>query len=487
MSIHPTLRIFSCIAVLLVSIAIFGSTLFGKGPVGQPPLTYSVPLSVRSVPETSEFVTASCRIDFIAILKQAGAVGMVDQQTIRLFRIDSHGQEIEEPVQFSPENQPRREKLQVLPGTNPADDGQSSASGPQASGRLSWIVGKSTGSRNYRLQFNVPRDGRFQQVPFAPENYRAFDADGRATSPADFPVMQLHPQWPMDGVVNLLDGKEMLTTYHIGPTTVPSTALTIRRPYFYPVIGPDGVPLTEFGKPHDPTGSHAHHYSLWIAHAGVNGKDFWSEKGGVIVHEQLPVMEDGPIFCQLTQKTRWVIENVDLMHERRTMTAYHTLGRFRILDFDLEYAPSGDSPVELAKTTFGFLSMRVAQSMTVFDGGGEITNSNGDRNEASVHLKHADWIDLSGPIAAGKWGGIAIFDDRHNPNHPTAFHCRDDGWACASFNKDAPHTLLPGKPLHLKYRVFLHSGNAKTADVQHCYDDYEADPEISIGRPFAKE
>jgi hypothetical protein len=276
-------------------------------------------------------------------------------------------------------------------------------------------------------------------------------------------------------------GEKLLTTYHIGPTTLPATGGSVRRPFFYPVMGPDGIPLTEFGKPHDPTGSHKHHYSLWIAHNKVGGKDFWSEQGGAIVHEQLVEQEDGPVFCRIVQKTKWIFDKVDLMHERRTLTAYDTPDNFRLIDVDLEFTAAGKEPVELGKTTFGFLAARVAQSMTVFDGGGEILTSAGNRNEAGAHMSHGDWIDQSGPIAPGKWGGIAIFDHPKNPNHPTGFHCRNDGWACASFNMESAYTLKPGEPLHLHYRVLLHRGDAKAGEVQRRYEEYAASPIVKIG------
>src|SRR3954466_13625167 len=62
--------------------------------------------------------------------------------------------------------------------------------------------------------------------------------------------------------------------------------------YFYPVLGPGGVPMTRNypmvrdseGEEHD----HPHHRSLWYSHGAVNGVDFWSEgsKAGKILHDK---------------------------------------------------------------------------------------------------------------------------------------------------------------------------------------------------------
>ncbi|HZK80834.1 MAG TPA: PmoA family protein [Humisphaera sp.] len=450
------------------------------------PLLLSVPIDVTELPANAEYVVASCPLDFGRILQVRKAAVMVDEHSIRLFHIGANGVETEEPVQFSPTPQARLKDAKLLPDTSPAVSyrGEFSATeaGPRSSGMLTWIAhGTKNGAQRFRLEFAIPRSGRMVQVPFLPQNFRTFRPDGSATPIAQFPTMQLHPQWPFDSIVNMNDGEKLLTTYHIGPTTAPTTPGEIRRPFFYPVIGPDGIPLTDFGKPHDPTGSHRHHYSLWIAHHDVGGKDFWGEQGGAIVNEQLTRMEDGPIFCRIVQKTRWIFDHIDMMHERRTMTAYKTPDGFRLLDIEMEFTPAGKEPVILGKTTFGFLSARVAQSMNVFDGGGEIVNSNGDRNENGAHLKHGDWIDQSGPIAPGKWGGIAIFDSPQNLHHPTGFHCRNDGWACASFNIDQAYTLEAAKPLDLKYRVLLHRGDSRVGEISRRYEEYVATPKVAVG------
>ena len=165
------------------------------------------------------------------------------------------------------------------------------------------------------------------------------------------------------------------------------------------------------------------------------------------------------------------------------MTLYAGGDGFRILDLDLEFAPAGAEAVELGKTTFGFLAARVAQSMTPFDGGGEILNARGDRNEHAAHLKRAEWIDQSGPVAPGTWNGIALLDHPGNPNHPTGWHCRNDGWAGAAVCMEGPLRIEPGKALRLRYRVLLHQGNAVEGRVAQRYDEYRASPSVLWGEP----
>ncbi|GAF69672.1 unnamed protein product, partial [marine sediment metagenome] len=65
----------------------------------------------------------------------------------------------------------------------------------------------------------------------------------------------------------------------------------VPRPYFYPVIGPTGVPIIRHwpmkeGK--NEAKDHVHHRSLWFTHGEINGHDFWGEGGnsGKIVHDK---------------------------------------------------------------------------------------------------------------------------------------------------------------------------------------------------------
>lgn len=468
------------------------------------PLRLSLPIEVSGLPADGEPAPVSCSVDFTGMLQRLKVAGAVDEHTLRLHRLVPGG-EVEEPVQFVAWPQARAGKRELLPGTSPQVSylteraADQTADLPRQAGELCWLArAGADGTQRYRLSFGVPRGGRFIQVPYAPQNLRALDGEGRATPIAAFPVMQIRPQWPLDGRLHLSEANRLVTSYHLGPTLAEAglPAVPLRRPFLYPVNGPDGLPLTEFGKAHDPTGSHAHHYSLWIAHARVAGHDYWSETGGLIAHDRWERLEDGPVFCRVVQRARWVRDRVEDLRERRVLTVYRAVGDVRLLDLELEFSPAGAQPVELGQTTFGFLAVRVAQSMTPFDGGGEILNARGDRNEHAAHLKRAEWLDQSGPIAPGRpdpsqpgrtgpprWGGIALFDHPDNPNHPTGWHCRNDGWAGAALCMEKPYTIQPGQSLHLRYRVCLHRHNAVEGRVGRHYASYRAQPAVRLGEP----
>lgn len=434
-----------------------------SSPAPDPPR--SILLDVQGVPPQARFVQVRHRIDFTARLRALGLEGAVDERSLRLFRDG-----IEVPVQYVPDPQPRAPVRTLLPGSR---DGLSLA-GEYApdrtpavaqSGELVWIAAS---DGLYRLDYRLPRQGLQIQVSFPPQNLLAYGPDGRPSPPARFPRVQLRPSRPVDGVVHVTVDGRPLTSAHDGRGA--------RKPYLYPVLGPAGHPLTDLGKPHDPTGSHAHHLSLWVGHGSAGGKDFWSMGGGTIVQEAVELQEDGPLFGVLRTRLAWTHGEKAILRERRTWTFHATSPSFRLMDLELELSPPGDAPVVLGPTSFGLLSVRVAPTMTVVDGAGEITDAEGRVNERAVHLGRAAWIDLSGPVGPGERAGVALMDHPSNPGHPTAWHCRDDGWASAAVSKEGPVTIQPGTPLRLRYRVVLHRGGAREADVAAHFADFAAAP-----------
>jgi hypothetical protein len=49
-------------------------------------------------------------------------------------------------------------------------------------------------------------------------------------------------------------------------------------------------------------------------------------------------------------------------------------------------------------------------------------------------------------------------DHPANPNHPTVFHVRDDGWMGAALTFGGSRDILPGQPLRLRYGLWVHRG-----------------------------
>ena len=114
----------------------------------------------------------------------------------------------------------------------------------------------------------------------------------------------------------------------------------------------------------------------------------------------------------------------------------------------------------------------MAKTIGVTDGGGIIRNSEGGINEKQVFWKRARWVDYSGPITHDKSEGITLFDHPQNPNFPSYFHVRNDGWMGASLTFDGPRKILPDNPLHLRYGLYIHSDMKPKEDIEERWKQF---------------
>jgi hypothetical protein len=282
------------------------------------------------------------------------------------------------------------------------------------------------------------------------------------------PSMQVIPL-PDDKASIRREDRE-LTAYHFGPA--------LRRPFLFPMIGPAGRSLTRMGHPHDPV-THSHHNSVWVAHHDVDGESFWDDRGpGRIVHRRIVRYDDGE-DARIVALNAWVGRGGRvLMLERRGMTVRPMADGQWLLILDLRFEPEG-RPVTLGMTPFGMVGVRMAKTVGVRDGGGRIRNSQGNLNEQGLKgafRKRARWVDYSGPIAPGIAEGMTLFDHPSNPNHPSAFHVRDDGWMGASLTLDRAITIDPAKPLRLRYGLLVHAGAPESDGLERRWQAFAREP-----------
>jgi hypothetical protein len=247
------------------------------------------------------------------------------------------------------------------------------------------------------------------------------------------------------------EGQE-ISRYYFGPD--------LYRPFLYPLIGPSGKSLTRMGHPRDPNG-HSHHNSVWISHHDVGGVGFWNDattSKGRIVHQRVIQYEDAEDQALIEVENAWREEGGrTLLVEQRAMRFLPQEGGQWLLVIDMTLNADKE-PVTIGKTPFGFVGVRMAKTIGVHDGGGTIRNSEGGVNEAGVFWKPARWCDYSGAITPTASEGITLFDHPSNPNHPTVFHVRDDGWMGTSLTFDGPRTIEPAMPLKLRYGLWIHAG-----------------------------
>ena len=238
------------------------------------------------------------------------------------------------------------------------------------------------------------------------------------------------------------------------------------RPFFYPFNGPSGSTLTRMGHPGAP--DHDHHRSVWFAHHNVNGVDFWSDNtDGRVRQKQWLSYRDGDNEAVMASLAGWYDGEGRELLEQEIVAAVMPLDNNEYgLEIQITLRPPANAEtVELGRTNFGFLAVRMAKTVSEFFGDGRLTSSEGKLGEPEIFGKQARWMDYSGPVPVGTGElrqavveGITYFDHPDNPRYPTHWHVREDGWMGASFCMQEGHTISKAKPLVLRYLLHAHAG-----------------------------
>jgi hypothetical protein len=252
------------------------------------------------------------------------------------------------------------------------------------------------------------------------------------------------------------------------------------RPFFYPFNGPSGTSLTRMG--HPGAQNHDHHRSVWFAHHKLAGVDFWSDQTEARVQQiHWYAYRDGDDEAVMASKLGWYDGQKKLLMEQDVVAALIPLADGEhALEIQITMRPPANAKsVELAKTNFGFLAVRVAKTLSVQFGGGQITNSEKLVGEKAIFGKQAKWMDYSGKVSAGKGEqrkvvteGITYFDHPKNPRYPTYWHVRSDGWMGASFGMKESYSITADKPLTLRYLLHAHRGAYDHAAAQKMHKDF---------------
>jgi hypothetical protein len=271
------------------------------------------------------------------------------------------------------------------------------------------------------------------------------------------------------------------------------------RPYFYPILAPDGTALTrDFPMKDDTPGEdhdHPWHRALFFAHSIVNDVDFWNEgtgDNGRTPAAKGRVVQDGEAETSggrmglIRVRDRWLAPDGRLVCTDERTLLIHGSADGRFIDVAIALHARPDRPLHLGDNKDGTMAIRVPQWMTLrhttdgrtSGGSGHIQDAVGDRDDA-VWGRRADWCDYYGPHG-GQIYGIAIFDDPGNLRHPTWWMARGFGLFAANpfgqhdFEKLADahagdFTIPAGGVLTLRYRFFFHAGDTATARVADHY------------------
>ena len=287
---------------------------------------------------------------------------------------------------------------------------------------------------------------------------------------------------PLDGRVRVTVAGELFTEYHFSKC---------ENPFLYPVIGPYGIAMTRnFPSKRVPGESqdHPHHTSIWFAHDGLNGVDFWrstAARHGRVVQREIVHAQGGVASGVLETANQWIGPDGKLVCSDRRRLTFLLLPEGRAIDWDITLqATAGD--LTIADTEEGTMGIRTHPNLRLENGSGVTTangqalNSQGVRGKA-VWGRRAAWIDYWGDVA-GKTVGIGLFDHASNPRHPTWWHARPYGlftanpFGIADFEGKprgtGDMTIPAGKSISLHYRIVLHAHDPERAGIRAAYARY---------------
>ena len=244
-----------------------------------------------------------------------------------------------------------------------------------------------------------------------------------------------------------------------------------KYPFFYPVNGPlTGGSVTSMRNAVYP-----HHTSLFFGCDMVNGGNYWQEglERGRIISVNARIEKEGGDTVLITDECIWSRPGAvsPVKDTRKYIITAPSAGKTFI---DVEITMHTLMDVRIKKTNHSLFSARLAADISVTNGGTMI-NAEGDINEKDTFGKRSPWIDFSGS-RGNNVEGLAILQHPSNPWFPAPWFTRDYGFISPTpmyWPENGEETFLKdGSKLVLKYRVIVHSGDHKQADIAGEYKKY---------------
>jgi hypothetical protein len=211
---------------------------------------------------------------------------------------------------------------------------------------------------------------------------------------------------------------------------------------------------------------------------------FWADgKGTQIRQKTWLCYQDGNEESAMAVTLGWFAPDGKELMDQDLIAALRPLpGEEFTLELQSTFRPGPGMPkVQLGKTNFGFLAVRVAKSISEHFGGGLLTNSGGQIHEKNIFGQPAEWMDYSGPVPPdGTIEGITYFDHPSNPRYPSKWHVREDGWMGASFCMDDGFIILAEQPLRLRYLLHAHAGELQPDRARKIQASFASLPPLDI-------
>lgn len=263
------------------------------------------------------------------------------------------------------------------------------------------------------------------------------------------------------GKLKLVEGDKPVLVYNFGMQLLPEVPEDRRRSsYIHPVYDLQGNAVTD-----DFPDDHLHHRGIsWMwPRVTIAGEkcDLWKIEGIRQYFERWLVQEVGPVCATLGVKNVWRLDYRKVVEEWVLVRVFSASENGRTIDVCLTWQAL--EPVQLlgaVKKGYGGLCFRLAPRQETI-----ITTPDGIQQKDSNLLPFA-WADESGKFGgSSKLSGVAIFQHEDNPDFPAGWCLRHYGFLGVNWPGLEPVTLEPNNPVTLRFRIWVHEGDAHTGQV----------------------
>ena len=251
----------------------------------------------------------------------------------------------------------------------------------------------------------------------------------------------------------------------------------LRMGYFHPVYGLDGEEMTQ-----DYPFDHRHHRGVFWAWpqslAGGELINIWEMDNARQYGLKAPEFKevDGKAHLQLEQAWRWdSAPYKNIVGESITVVVHPATDLGRAMDFTITLTNLYDQELTMKGQTkdnkgYGGFSIRPDARRKPFI----FTAASGVIPEDVLELD-TPWADVSYATKrkGKKLSGVAIFQHPDLPGYPhKGWLLRDYGFLGQSWPHTNPTALAPGESVTLKYRLYMHRGDAEAGKVAEAHAAY---------------
>jgi hypothetical protein len=267
------------------------------------------------------------------------------------------------------------------------------------------------------------------------------------------------------------------------------------RNYLFPLYTPRGYLVTT-----ESPADHPHHNSVWVAtdhvhclmpgHGGATedasycfyvNEVFQGRAPGRIVEERFSQTEESfsgsekNAGCLVRQELVWrgPVEWGSSGGRIVAREVRQTRIGVRKDAYYIDYVSSlmaDEWDLEIGPTRHAYFGVRVAESMRVL-AGGRVFDSGGNEGGKAISWKNSDWIDYSGPLGGGHWGGVSIFPGGAAAG--AAWFVTDWGTIAVNPLLGGSHRIPRGESLDFRMGLVVHDGQWTETQVSEAHDFYK--------------